>query len=160
VQVSPQKPPAVDSPAPQVIPKGFFTFTGRTVVWAEGWELFTRSPLLGFGFHADRLVLGQHMHNSYMHALIQTGLIGAIPFLAAILLGWVLLLKALRNLARLPVLDKHLVIQTGGILAFLTIRSIPESTGAFFGVDWLLLAPLLLYLQVVNHSHVKEGGQT
>jgi O-antigen ligase len=147
-------------PAPQGVPKGFFSFTGRTAVWAEGWNLFTRSPLLGYGFHADRLKLGHHMHNSFLHAMVQTGLVGTIPFVAALLLGWVLLLKALRNLLRLPGNHKHLVIQTAGVLAFLTLRSIPESTGAFFGVDWLLLAPLLLYLQVVNHSRVKEGGET
>jgi O-antigen ligase len=120
-------------------------------------ETFTRSPLLGYGFHADRLKLGQHMHNSFLHAMLQTGLVGIIPFVGALLWGWVLLVKALRNLPRLPGSHKHLVIQTAGVLAFLTLRSIPESTGAFFGVDWLLLAPLLLYLQVANHSQVMNG---
>ena len=134
--------------------KGFFTLTGRTAVWAQGWQLFKLSPLFGFGFHADRLLLdGQHMHNAFMHALVQTGLIGTIPFVGAFLWGWILLFKALRNRARLPAVHKQLVIQAGGVLAFLSLRAIPESTGAFFGVDWLLLSPLLLYLQVVNYAH-------
>ncbi|MCI0895372.1 MAG: O-antigen ligase family protein, partial [Chloroflexi bacterium] len=138
--------------------KGFFTLTGRTAVWAQGWQLLKLSPLFGFGFHADRLLLdGQHMHNAVMHALVQTGLIGTIPFVGAFLWGWILLFKALRNLARLPAVHKQLVIQAGGVLAFLSLRAIPESTGAFFGVDWLLLAPLLLYLQVVNYAHT--GGK-
>jgi len=138
--------------------KGFFTLTGRTAVWAQGWQLFKLSPLFGFGFHADRLLLdGQHMHNSFMHALVQTGLIGTIPFVGAFLWVWILLFKALRNLARLPAIHKQLVIQAGGVLAFLSLRAIPESTGAFFGADWLLLAPLLLYLQVVNYANT--GGK-
>ena len=93
------------------------------------------------------------MHNAVLHALVQTGLIGTIPFVGAYLWGWVLLFKALRNPARLPAVHKQLVIQAGGVLAFLSLRAIPESTGAFFGVDWLLLGPLLLYLQVVNYAH-------
>ena len=33
-----------------------------------------------------------------------------------------------------------------GVLAFFSVRSLFESSGAFFGVDWLLLAPLFVYL--------------
>lgn len=127
--------------------------TGRAEVWAAGWSLFKESPLFGFGFHADRLLLdGKHMHNAFMHALVQTGLMGTVPFVGALLWGWFLLFKALRNLPHLPEGHKPLLIQTGGVLAFLSLRAFPESTGAFFGVDLLLLAPLLLYVQVLNHS--------
>jgi hypothetical protein len=126
------------------------TLSGRTIVWTDGWRLFKESPLLGWGFHADRLILGTHLHNAFLHALVQTGIVGAIPFMAALILGWVLLYKALRNRAHLPGVHRHLVIQTAGILTFLSVRAITESTGAFFGVDWLILAPLLLYLQAVN----------
>ena len=33
------------------------------------------------------------------------------------------------------------------------MRSFPESTGAFFGIDWLVLALVMLYLQVVNYGN-------
>jgi len=141
-------------------PGDFFTLSGRTRVWAQGWDLLKQSPVLGYGFHADRLMLSRHMHNSYMHALIQTGWFGALPFFAALLLGAMLLARALLRLGRLPLVHKHLVIQTAGVMTILAIRTIPESTGAFFGVDWLLLAPLLLYLQLVNeHSGKQESSQ-
>ena len=120
------------------------------LVWVDGLRLLKESPLIGYGFNADRLLLNTHMHNSLMQALVQTGLLGTLLFISAMLMGWVLLLKSLRNLGRLPSEQKHLVIQAGGILAFLTVRSFPESTGAFFGVDWLILAPILLYLYTVN----------
>jgi O-antigen ligase len=145
----------VGDPDPQVlgiIPENFFEFTGRTAVWKEGWSLFKESPVLGYGFQADRLLLGTHMHNAFLQSLVQTGLLGTIPFLAALIFGWGLLIKALRNLNRFSVEHKHLVIQTAGILVFFSIRSFPESTGAFFGIDWLLLAPLLLYLTLVDHA--------
>ncbi|MCH8256721.1 MAG: O-antigen ligase family protein [Proteobacteria bacterium] len=129
--------------------------TGRTVVWAEGLRLFKESPLLGYGFHADRLLLEAHAHNILIHALIQTGLMGTIPIIAALLLGWFLLLKNLRNLNRLPAGHKILVIQTAGILAYLSVRAVSESTGAFFGVDWLILGPLLLYVRVIDSASAR-----
>lgn len=153
----------VDLPTPKrtaLISNEFFQFSGRREVWVKGWDLFLVSPLIGYGFHADRLILGTHMHNSFMHALVQTGLLGTIPFVGAILFAWLLLVRAIRKLSQLPVAHKQMVIQTAGVLAFLSIRSIPESTGAFFGVDWLILAPLLLYLQLVNRPAIVGNGLT
>ena len=142
----------LDIPLIGVIPKRFFTFSGRTKVWRQALDLVGKSPLLGYGFHADRLLLGTHAHNSLVHSLLQTGGLGTIPFVAGMLLAWALLIKAGLNLARFSQDHRPLFIQVAGVLAFLSIRSIYESTGAFFGVDWLLLGPILLYLQVVNSS--------
>ena len=75
----------------------FLTLGGRTTgVWSRGWELFLNSPLLGWGFHADRIFLeGEHMHNALLHALVQTGLIGTIPFVLAFIWSWIILFKLL-----------------------------------------------------------------
>lgn len=132
------------------IPPGFFGFSGRTEIWSKGLEVFGESPLLGRGFHADRLLLKTHAHNSIIQALVQTGLLGTLPLIAGLILGWVLLLKSLQNLTRFSAFHKTMVIQTAGVLAFLSVRSITESTGAFFSVDWLILAPHLLYVQIIN----------
>jgi len=70
----------------------------------------------------------------------------------AVGLAWLNLIRLLRNLSSLPNNHKYLVIQCGGVLAFLSIRSFPESTGAFFGIDWLILALVLFYLQVVKYG--------
>jgi O-antigen ligase len=153
VSLSPVVPKDLnDQTETSLITNNFFKFSGRTAVWVEGWRLFKTSPLIGFGFHADRLMLGTHLHNSMLQALLQAGLIGAIPFVAAVIFGWVSFFRIVLKLAQIPVAHKHLVIQCGGVLAFLTMRSLPESTGAFFGVDWLILAPVLFYLQVVNNK--------
>lgn len=87
-----------------------------------------------------------------MHSIVQTGLIGTIPLMAALILTWWLLLRAVKKLTVLPDCHKFLVIQVAGVVAFMSIRTITESTGAFFGVDWLLLAPMMLYLELVNRS--------
>jgi len=133
-------------------------FTNRTDVWRQGIKILGESPILGYGFHADRLILKAHVHNSLVHALVQTGLLGTIPYVAALLIGWFLLLNLVRKINQTLEASKTLIIQTAGILTFLTIRMIPESTGAFFSVDWLILAPLLLYLQVANSASHEESG--
>jgi len=154
--VQPQESKLSSLPILGVLPDGFYTLSGRTVVWEAGWDQFTQSPFLGYGFHADRLILGTHMHNAYLQALLQTGLIGSIPFFGALLFGWFLLFKAIRQLGSVTAERNHNIVLTAGLMTFLTLRSVPESTGAFFGVDWLLLAPLLLYLHVINF-HRTEG---
>ena len=148
--LAPVNPPILVNPPQKPIP--LYTLTGRTRVWVEGLKLFKDSPVLGKGFHADRFVLGEHIHNTFIHSLVQTGILGAVPLLIALVYIWFLFVAVMRKIAYLPESHKHLIILAGGMLGFLSVRSIPESTGAFFGVDWLILAPLLIYLQVANES--------
>lgn len=147
-------------PGPDFLPPGFLALSGRTIVWTKGWAFIKLSPFLGYGFHGDRLVLGTHLHNSVLHAMMQTGLAGTIPFAGALLYGWLLLFKGVKTLGRIPAVQKQIMIPTAGILVFLSIRSIFESVGAFFGIDWFLLAPLLLYLQILdsNRDLIDEAG--
>ena len=154
------------SQAPQTIEQkpllpteGFYAFTGRTLVWERGLELFQKSPLLGYGFHADRLLIGQHLHNAVLHAMVQTGLLGTIPFVAGILFAWFLVLKGFRNLSGMSAANQRMTVQVGAVLGFLSARAFPESSGAFFGVDWLLLALILLFLQVVNSADSHEAQE-
>ena len=117
----------------------YVPLSGRSSVWQEGLKLFWESPILGYGFHADRLKLNAHMHNSLLHSMVQTGLVGTIPFVTALILGWIALIKVFIVRHTLPLVHRHLVVQACALLMFLSLRTIPESTGAFFGVDLLLL---------------------
>ena len=133
--------------------------TGRAFVWGDALYLIAERPILGYGFHADRIVLREHMHNTYLHALIQTGILGTIPLLGGLLLTWVLFVRAALRSSRLTEHHRHTVILIGGILALFSLRTIPESTWAIFGVDWILLAPLLLYLELVTRNET-AGTET
>ena len=151
-------PPYVEPSLLGRIPISFFKLTGRTAVWGEALELVSSSPLLGRGFHADRLILKTHIHNTYIHALLQTGILGA-PFLyGALAWAWLILAGTVRRLTILETRHKHLTIQAAGVLAFLSMRSFIESTGAFFGVDWLLLGLVFVYLQTIRQSPTYTGG--
>lgn len=123
-----------------------FTLSGRTTgVWSEGWRLFMSSPLLGYGFHADRIFLeGQHMHNAFLHAFTQAGLIGGLPFVAALIHVWISIMYIYRGPK-----EKHfsLPLEIPALVTFFSVLSITESTFAFYGAVWLFSAPLFAYIQ-------------
>ena len=123
------------------------TLTGRTVLWQEGWELFKHSPLIGFGFQADRYFPPhQQISNTLMHALVQTGLLGTLAFTMAMILAVVLMARLyIASQVRRSTVFRD---EVPGLLAFFIVLSITEST-AFFSASWLLLAPVLTYIQVL-----------
>jgi len=114
--------------------------TGRDNTWQKGLERIGESPFFGWGFHADRLLINEeHMHNSYLHAGIQAGVIGALLFAAGIVVLWTYLAKSgiLRRIRTAAAPDQALLMQAVLVLGFLTARSIFESTAAFYGVDYV-----------------------
>ena len=123
--------------------------TGRDATWRRGLERIGDSPFFGWGFHADRLLLdSEHMHNSYLHAAIQAGIPGALVFAAGVAVLWLFLWKG-KVLGRINAAaepDRALLMQAVLILGFFTARSFFESTGAFYGVDLLLIVPAVAYL--------------
>ena len=137
------------------------TFSGRTITWQRTWQLFLTSPLLGCGFHADRIldIGGQHVHNAFLHALLQTGLIGAIPFVFAFVKAWIILFRLLKQSSILRS-ERSVLIEIAGVLAFLTIRGFTESIGAFYGTDWLILAPLFAYITILNRRKSTQNHIT
>ena len=134
------------------------TMSGRTETWRQGWELFLKSPWWGFGFQADRFYLsGTHMHDALLQALVQSGILGAGALLIALLIVWRLTIKHFfirppRNIALIPP-------EVPGVLMFVTISSVTESTFAYYSAAWLLSAPIFAYVTVLDRhmrrSHVK-----
>ena len=77
------------------------TFTGRTVIWTAGWELFRSHAFLGVGANAFRLVVSRilaepiHLdnpepappaHNTFLSILVEQGVIGLTLFCALLIL--------------------------------------------------------------------------
>jgi hypothetical protein len=130
--------------------------TGRDNTWQKGLERIGESPFFGWGFHADRLLINEeHMHNSYLHAGIQAGVIGALLFAMGIVVLWAYLVKSgvLRRIRTAAAPDQALLMQAVLVLGFLTARSIFESTAAFYGVDLLLLVPAVAYVYQWAFDH-------
>jgi len=129
------------------------SLAGRDYTWRMALENIKNSPIFGWGFQADRLTLEfAHMHNSYLQALIQSGIIGAIFFVSAIILIWATVFRYyfFRRVRHIKGQDKWLIIESIAILGFFTIRSLFESTAAFYGVDLLVLLPHICYIKLLS----------
>jgi O-antigen ligase len=137
------------------------TMTGRTATWSDGLHLLWESPWVGFGFQADRYLLGGHMHNAFIHVLIQSGLLGGGAILLGIGIVWSYLIKYF-FLDQPP--DKSLIPpEIPAVFLFVTISSIAESTFAYYSAAWLLSAPIVAYvmalhlrLQMISAKTVQE----
>ncbi len=122
--------------------------SGRGGTWLAAWELFRDSPLIGLGFHADRFLLEgpfrNHVSNAPLHALVQTGVVGGLPFVAAWCWGWKLVWQRLAR-ERQAGAPEPLTTELAAVFGFMTVRSVFESTGAFYGIDWIVSALVLAY---------------
>jgi O-antigen ligase len=91
------------------------TFTGRTVIWAAGWEIFRLHPFLGIGSNAFRIVVSRVLaepiradqsavsaappaHNTFLSVLVEQGVIGFTLFCALL----AVLALSLRAMPSLP----------------------------------------------------------
>ncbi len=123
--------------------------SGRESTWGEAFSLIKQSPFLGWGFHSDRIMLdSQHIHNSYLHATIQSGILGLLFFVAAVASIWILFFKTniFKKIRYYEGEDKPLVMGSVLLIGFFSARSLFESTAAFYGVDLLLFLPAIQYI--------------
>ncbi|MDI6802137.1 MAG: O-antigen ligase family protein [Thermodesulfovibrionales bacterium] len=132
----------------------FYTITGRTMDWKIGWRIALDSPFIGWGPQADRMLAGGlHIHNTYLYALLTSGFLGAAFFAGGLLYAWLLFFRLLKGRAAEKFNQKVFFIQAGGVLAFFTGRSIPEVSGAMFGVDSMLMIPVIVYLTILYKQY-------
>ncbi len=136
-----------------------FDLSGRGGTWARALAEVGKSPFLGWGFDADRMLLGgEQMHNSYLHALIQTGILGALCFFAAFAGLWLVILRSglLQTVRRHRGADRIVLMESILIMGFLTSRGFFESTAAFFGLDQLLVVPAMAYIAIAAAEPAEE----
>lgn len=126
----------------------FGSLTGRTRPWENAWGWIRDSPLWGWGFQADRFLIYEHVHNTYMYTLMTAGFLGAAAFAGGLLMSWINFIQLLRRgVVIQPELRLHLT-QCAGILAFFTVRSIPEVSGAMFSVDLMVMLPAITFISL------------
>jgi O-antigen ligase len=58
-------------------------FTGRTNIWAEAFQIWLKSPLLGVGFHQHQMFTTDNLetHQVYLAMLVDTGIFGLIWYI-------------------------------------------------------------------------------
>jgi O-antigen ligase len=108
------------------------SFSSRADWWSFAWQTYLERPLLGFGAYAGgrfavlaKLGFGgtSTMHSDYLEILVGTSFWGMIPFLAALLGTWWLLLRFVRDSSSDPQ-QRQLAFESMAILALLTFRSV------------------------------------
>jgi len=137
--------------------------SGRETTWQDAFDLIKESPFLGWGFHSDRIMLrDSHIHNSYIHAMIQSGIIGLILFILAVSSIWYIIVvqNVLGRIKNSASVDRPFLIESVLFIGFLSSRSIFESTAAFFGIDLLVLVPAVVYVYLWSkQDRSEERGQ-
>lgn len=130
----------------------FRSMTGRTRAYEEGLAAFRHAPLLGRGQLADRLIIGEHVHNSYLQALLNAGILGSIPYVASWIAGWSLFFRLQKRRRLLRSEDRTALLEAGTVMMFFTVRSVPETTTASFAVDLLVMVAVFVYLEALAVS--------
>lgn len=79
------------------------TLTGRTYIWAYGWNLFEQRPWLGYGFDSLASVIGEfgrlgHLHDGYLDLLVRGGIVAVAMYV-------VVLVRAIYRLLKLTAQD-------------------------------------------------------
>lgn len=134
----------------------FRSMTGRTNTYAHALEAFAGAPIFGRGQWADRLLMGEHTHDSFLQAMLNGGAIGAIPYFASWIAGWLLFVKLNKRRARLAPEDRRLLLECGAVMMFFTVRAIPETTTASYAVDLLVMAAVYVYLETLAIVSVRK----
>ncbi len=135
----------------------FLTMTGRTLVYEQGLAAFRNAPFLGRGQLADRLIIGEHVHNSYLQALLNAGILGSIPYVASWIAGWVLFFRLQKRRCLLRPEDRTTLLEAGTVMMFFTVRSVPETTTASFAVDLLVMVAIYVYLEALAVSPARTS---
>jgi hypothetical protein len=128
----------------------FLSMTGRTRAYQHGLIEFQSAPVLGRGQWADRLTIGEHVHNSFLQALMNGGILGGIPYCASWVAGWVLFYRLQKRRLNLQPEDRIHVLECGTVMMFFSVRAIPETTTASFAVDLLVMVAIYVYLETLT----------
>ncbi len=136
------------------------SMSGRTRAYKKALRVIAEHPFLGQGNWADRHSIKENVHNTYLQALMNGGIIGFIPFIISWIVGWRLFfrLNKLRDL--METADKQLFTEASIIMVFFTVRSIPETTTASFSVATLIMVAVYLYLAALHARLTTQREET
>ncbi|MDF1700394.1 MAG: O-antigen ligase family protein [Planctomycetota bacterium] len=132
--------------------------SGRTRDWGIAFDKIQESPLWGFGPQADRFFFGFHVHNTYLYAWLTAGLGGLLLFVLGLARAWRCLWRGARA-GTVRLLGQEVAfIQAGSLLAFFTLRGIPEVSGSMFGIDTMLMLPAIAWLSALEEVRLEREG--
>lgn len=143
------------------------SFSGRTEGWSVAWEMFKEKPVAGYGFAAAaRLaILGvggaSTLHGAMFDVLVGVGLIGAIPWLAAIVLvGWRMFRPYFNDtLTHAPAERRSLHAEMAALYVLTMIRSATSSGLAMHDHTFMVFLALSIYTAIAFQAPKKRGAR-
>jgi len=128
----------------------YFGTSGRFNDWKKLLNFAVKKPILGYGFQADRHLIKASASNSYIYALITSGLIGLILFLIIIYSATIKCLKII-FINKLFNEKGKIILKTCLLVnIFILARTLIESSFATHNFDLVIF--LLTYLYIENYE--------
>lgn len=134
------------------------SWSGRLVAWEHSWDRFKESPLLGYGMEAgvrfgavSKELQGSHLHSSYFETLINSGLIGFIPWFICLFLvskGILARFVSFPKWFDTPMRNYHTEI--AAIFIFLLVRTFAGTTFVRFDYFFMIYLALIGYLFAIR----------
>jgi O-antigen ligase len=126
--------------------------SGRVYLFRDAWQAILQAPFIGYGWQADRRVIGSNAQNGVLYALLCGGFLGASGFVAGLLVSWAMLWQALFRRSTLPPEHRKLLTVVAGLFTFFTVRLYPENAAAVFSVDLLVQLPAIVYIGALDRA--------
>jgi len=133
----------------------FEKFSGRMVMWEHVWSKFLQHPILGYGFVSAGFLMkiyapGQTapVFNSYLECLLNSGIVGFVPWVMAIIATFVLLLRGTMRakVNNLQIL-RSFSIEKVGLMVILIARSMTTSMLTIHSIEFTLFLTLIVAAQ-------------
>ena len=132
-----------------------YTLTGRTKAWGHAWQMFKQSPILGYGFASGARFDVLHgkgmvgMHGSIFDVIVNVGLLGLIPWLMALIVGWIQLIGTFLRYSQImnPTVKMFHSLMIS-IMLLITFRALTGTTIVMHDKEFLLLLVVLAYAQL------------
>jgi hypothetical protein len=127
--------------------------SGRTTwIYPRLWGLIKQSPVIGYGWRADRRVAFMDAQNGVLYALLCGGFVGGFGFIAGLTAAWAIMLRLVWRIKLLPPAERVTFIQTAAIMVFFTMRTMPENCAALYSVDLMVQLPALVYFGELDRA--------
>lgn len=139
--------------------KTFQSWSGRKDAWLYSLKKFKESPVLGYGmgagvrFGSVMKHTGSHLHSSYFEVLLDSGLLGFIPWLLGLFCIFKkIILDNLFLFSRFKEEAQELHVEMVVILTFFLIRSVAGTTFVTFDYTYMIYVCMIVYSYFLINS--------
>ena len=119
--------------------------------WKLAIKIIKKNYLKGYGAQADRILIGQSIHNSILYSALAGGLVSALSIIFIYIYSLILLIKFYISGAY-KLCNNSLIHFSGSILIIICLRSVLETSFAVFSIDFLVFIIAFLFFK----DHLKE----